>query len=300
MKLSRREKNAATSGRERQFLLGALSRALERPLGRIFTSHGSDDPPPGARIAAAFRCTVVLKGRHVQKCDFGRGPEDFEMKAGDVFLMSKGSWRLPRPCGPRHILVFHFFLPYLTCSHHAFYGETENREPLSLHFSTTTGLSGASLHLLNAVAEYAAQPEFPPSCHPLITCLLAQVHELLQNEAEPLRKSEMTYRALLNYLGEHFRDPITRESAAAYLQIHPAHVSRLFRTVGRTSFVASLLARRIEYAMQLMDNPSLSVKEIATTCGFQSADYFREIFRKATGRSPQAYRSASRKIRKIR
>jgi AraC-like DNA-binding protein len=155
-----------------------------------------------------------------------------------------------------------------------------------------TGLSGAGLHLRNALSEYAARTPFPPAGRSLITCLLAEVLDLVQSETKPPGKSEITYRALCAYLSEHFREPVTRESAAAHLQIHPAHVSRLFRVVGRTNFLAFLLARRLEHALKLMEDPSKSVKEIAMESGFQSADYFREVFRNAMGCSPQVHRNA--------
>ena len=51
---------------------------------------------------------------------------------------------------------------------------------------------------------------------------------------------------------------------------------------------------RISDAKRLLKESSLSVTEIAFLIGFDSSNYFSEIFKKQVGISPLKYRKASR------
>ncbi|MBL8892498.1 MAG: helix-turn-helix domain-containing protein [Planctomycetaceae bacterium] len=55
-----------------------------------------------------------------------------------------------------------------------------------------------------------------------------------------------------------------------------------------------LAFERIKVAQQLLETSSLSVDQIATRSGFTSAQLLRIHFRRATGRTPNAYRSSFR------
>jgi AraC-like DNA-binding protein len=47
---------------------------------------------------------------------------------------------------------------------------------------------------------------------------------------------------------------------------------------------------RILQACSLLENTSKSITEISYACGFHSSAYFSDIFKKALGMSPRAYR----------
>lgn len=51
-----------------------------------------------------------------------------------------------------------------------------------------------------------------------------------------------------------------------------------------------VLLRRIAQAKQLLAGSDLSVKEIASTCGFSDPDYFSRAFRREAGLTPGSYR----------
>ena len=47
---------------------------------------------------------------------------------------------------------------------------------------------------------------------------------------------------------------------------------------------------RIRKAMQMLDNPSVNVSEVAYTCGFSDPKYFSKCFKAATGQTPTEYK----------
>lgn len=125
----------------------------------------------------------------------------------------------------------------------------------------------------------------------LATCLLHKVLDFLDAASLPkLTKAEHTWQRLIAYLDENYRKPIQRVDAASFLGIHENHVSRLFATFADESFRDHLTRRRLEDAMHFLGKSDLSVKAIASQCGFENANYFIRVFRKHFGRPPQRYR----------
>jgi len=77
---------------------------------------------------------------------------------------------------------------------------------------------------------------------------------------------------------------------AAAVGLSRSQLSRLFREQRHTTPAAFLKALRIGLAKRLLADPSLSVKEIALTCGFPCANHFSRVFSSATGHPPSAHR----------
>lgn len=70
----------------------------------------------------------------------------------------------------------------------------------------------------------------------------------------------------------------------------PDHFSRLFKQTFQQSPYQYVLSRRIEKAMTLLRDESLSIAEIATACGFSNQGHLTTAFKRRTGTTPGAYR----------
>jgi YesN/AraC family two-component response regulator len=75
-------------------------------------------------------------------------------------------------------------------------------------------------------------------------------------------------------------------------------LSRNFTAVMGTSFRAYLLRVRVERAVELLKDQSLSVAEVADRAGFPDPSWFNKVFRRHRGVSPSVYRK--RRVRKRR
>ena len=73
-----------------------------------------------------------------------------------------------------------------------------------------------------------------------------------------------------------------------------AQMLRIFRRDFGISPIAFLLEKKIEQAVLLLRNSSLSVKEIAAMLGFRDEFYFSRTFRDRTGLSPRDFRARDR------
>jgi AraC-like DNA-binding protein len=107
------------------------------------------------------------------------------------------------------------------------------------------------------------------------------------------RKAIRTYESICLYVQEHFQNPITRESIAEHFGLAPNHVSRLFRKEGLMKFNDYLNLVRVNRAKFMLQNYTMTLKEIAADCCYSDPAYFCRVFRKICKITPTEYRAQS-------
>lgn len=95
----------------------------------------------------------------------------------------------------------------------------------------------------------------------------------------------------IQFIQQHFKDPITLNMVADAVYLSPTHFSRLFKEEMGTTFVEYLASYRIEQSKSLLKMTSIPIEVIAQQMGFASAGYFATTFRKYEGCTPSKYRS---------
>jgi two-component system response regulator YesN len=111
--------------------------------------------------------------------------------------------------------------------------------------------------------------------------------------AEIARKASFGSFVVLaqGYIDAHYADPdLSLEEVAAEAQISPGYLSRLLKQETGFSFVDYLTRVRITQALQVLNNPSMKIYEVAEAVGYQSQHYFSRAFKRVFGRSPVEYR----------
>ncbi|MCX7656384.1 helix-turn-helix domain-containing protein [Treponema sp. J25] len=93
----------------------------------------------------------------------------------------------------------------------------------------------------------------------------------------------------LNYINEHFTEPLQLSSVAEEVQVSPAYLSRLFSDFLQSNFVDYVTQLRMDRAETLLKTTALSIKEIAFQVGYQDPNYFSKIFKKIKGVSPSTF-----------
>lgn len=111
---------------------------------------------------------------------------------------------------------------------------------------------------------------------------------------EPASEEPPELERLKQFIDFHMRRPLSLRDLAAFSQLSPATIGRLFRNHLHTTPVTWILRAKIERARLLLRTRRLPVSEVAGAVGFADPYYFSKCFKKLTGQSPQVYRKAGR------
>ena len=93
-----------------------------------------------------------------------------------------------------------------------------------------------------------------------------------------------------NYIQEHFREDIDRDTIAATAYITPNYLSKRFRTEMGMNLREYINQLRVEEAKRLLLTTNDTVSEIASKVGYANISYFSTVFRKQCGMSPIDWR----------
>ncbi len=102
--------------------------------------------------------------------------------------------------------------------------------------------------------------------------------------------------AVIRYISENYAKPITLEEAAESINLAPTYFSRKFKSVTGSNFRDFVINIRIRQASQMLLTTDDSVTEIAQKCGFNSANYFKDCFRRTVGLSPTQFKKQKGKV----
>lgn len=96
--------------------------------------------------------------------------------------------------------------------------------------------------------------------------------------------------ALIQFLTENFKSPLTNEEIAAHLFVSNAHLNRIAKaTLGMTPH-KYLLKLKIIHACELIQEGNITFSEISSMCGFTSLSSFSRAFKSETGVTPREYK----------
>ncbi|MFB7609779.1 helix-turn-helix domain-containing protein [Streptomyces gardneri] len=98
---------------------------------------------------------------------------------------------------------------------------------------------------------------------------------------------------VLEHLGRHLAAPHAVRSLADVAGLSPSRLTRLFSARFGTGVMTHVEERRMEVAGRLLRLSALPVREVALHVGYRDPLYFSTRFKRATGLSPSAYRTAA-------
>lgn len=145
---------------------------------------------------------------------------------------------------------------------------------------------------------YNKKPSFSETkCKILIYRLLLVIGDYVmreqheQNGPATFSTTSRNYiRSACNYIAEHSMEDISQAEVAAKIGLSPYYFSKLFKEYLQTSFPQYLTRIRLQNAITLLTEDSLSITECAYMAGFQSTTTFNKVFLESVGCSPREYR----------
>ncbi|SEW53009.1 AraC family transcriptional regulator [Chitinophaga arvensicola] len=236
------------------------------------------------RVLNEYQVIYITSGKGIFESDRCRQQE---IKAGTVILLFPGERHRYRPLpetgwdeywvgmkGPilDNLLQENFFTPEKPC--------------------LTIGFQESIVQLFHLIIEKTKQEN--PGYQPLIAGatlqLMGNIHYLVKQQTSGNKDKE----ALMNQARLLFRSNISAhyspEQAAEDLQVGYSWFRKEFKKYTGLSPFQYYIQLKIEKARELLNDPSVSVKEIAYDLRFDSSFYFSRLFKEKTGFTPTEYR----------
>ncbi|MDO7907725.1 response regulator transcription factor [Paenibacillus sp. JX-17] len=95
---------------------------------------------------------------------------------------------------------------------------------------------------------------------------------------------------LLDYIEEHYADPLSLTEVARHFHFNPSYLSTYFADRNKEGFNEYVNKVRIEKAVALLQSGSMPISEISGNVGYSDHSYFCKVFKKFKGLSPSQYR----------
>lgn len=99
--------------------------------------------------------------------------------------------------------------------------------------------------------------------------------------------SKRSIKAAMEYIEQHYKEPITLTEIAAMLDIHPAYLSADFKKVTGIEFKEYITQIRMRYALDALLKQGKSVEEATEAGGFPSKRNFIDKCKRAYNLTPQ-------------
>ncbi len=96
---------------------------------------------------------------------------------------------------------------------------------------------------------------------------------------------------VLQYISEHFAEPLTLESTSRALGISRIHLSHIFSQQLHINFRQYINTLRIDRACTMLRNPNYSISQIAYQCGYGNQRTFHRAFLAQCGMPPNQFRA---------
>ncbi|MBQ7363164.1 MAG: helix-turn-helix transcriptional regulator [Clostridia bacterium] len=109
-------------------------------------------------------------------------------------------------------------------------------------------------------------------------------------KTEGSRRELERFGTVLSYIEKNYTSSISLSELASLMSISPLYFSNYFKATFRISPKQYILNKRLAEAQRLLLETDMTVKEIASTVGFENENYFSEFFSAKIGVSALKYR----------
>jgi AraC-like DNA-binding protein len=140
--------------------------------------------------------------------------------------------------------------------------------------------------------------------------LFAAYRRAVEDVADALKRPvaarrDRSLRAAVDFIHQHYTEPLRLESVARLAGFTPSHFSKLFIQREKMPFERYVRRLRLERAKQLLITTTLDSTRIAELAGFGSVFYFSRVFRALIGVTPLEYRRSPvsdtrRRVKKVK
>ena len=273
--------------------------------GHSHISAHSEYPPkhhPGAyqfsweigRTLDEYQLVYISRGSGVLEIE---SRKRWPIEAGDLFLLFPGVWHRYRPNSAtgwnEHWVGFDGRIARSAIMKH-FYSD---KSPV-LRVKSDEIISGKFAELMQIVSQR------PPALQQIMAGLLFEILATVYSDqqgglGDTHRGSDAVRQAMRWMIGNH-NGHMDMRDLADRLHLSYSYFRRTFKQQTGMSPHQYWMELKIARARTLLNDPTLSIKEVAFRAGFDSQQYFSRLLKERLGYSPGEFRARRQKNRKHR
>ncbi len=125
--------------------------------------------------------------------------------------------------------------------------------------------------------------------------LMSTFYDLLNSVCEITALNSPLLQSAIQHIDANISDAdLSNQAIAAHLSISEVYLRKLFNQYYKTTPKQYLLNQRMQKAMYLLINTTLSITAISQECGFSNLYHFCKAFKQRTGLTPTEYAAKNR------
>ena len=110
------------------------------------------------------------------------------------------------------------------------------------------------------------------------------------NKTEEVSEQSIFKITVDAYIDLNFKEDISLNNISNALNMSSFYFSKIFKSEYSQNFIDYLTEYKMNKAVELLKNTTLSVKEIGTICGYIDSNYFTKVFKRVMNCTPSAFR----------
>ena len=119
---------------------------------------------------------------------------------------------------------------------------------------------------------------------------LSQVSGFILSLSAPSRLDKHFLQSVQEYIVHNYTQDLSLKQIAQQFGVTPNYLSAAFKKKFGTTMIQYIHSLRFQQAKKMLEDPGISIVDIAHTVGFADSKYFSRIFQKKEGLSPREYR----------
>jgi transcriptional regulator GlxA family with amidase domain len=155
----------------------------------------------------------------------------------------------------------------------------------------TSGGATNSFHLMLHVLEKYCGPELAVRTAKYFAIDMDRQQQRYFGTFQPVQAHhDELVGALQQRIAKDYCAPVTVEELVAHIPASRRNLARRFKAATGFTPIEYLQHTRVEAARRLLERTDNSIPSVMIDCGYNDLKAFRQVFRKATGMTPTAYR----------
>jgi AraC-like DNA-binding protein len=116
-----------------------------------------------------------------------------------------------------------------------------------------------------------------------------KLHASSEDAAHDHGKSRLVAE-VVNYIRVNYKQAMSLEGISEKFYVNKSYMSRIFKSTTGFTVNEYINIQRIRQAQLLIENPGLSISEVARMVGYENISYFIRVFKRYVESSPSQYR----------